>query len=243
MKKSGLLFLFSFLFTNLNGQIIVIQPKDSTYLNIDSVGIWSFKHSLAKGQYWIIQQTICGPDTLGYAEFIANGVKHGTWVEWESRVCIGVYKEGSDEIKYQDFASDRYTKFDETTYDSGYLVTSTSYYTGTSGRDQPLSKFYYPPNTTKLNYWNYSESWSEDGVLLSKTVCDQKGFYEIESFHHNGSPRMKGRTNNSDEHIGTWAFWDEQGELIGKVRFKNGKPKKTIKYQDKELPFWATPEN
>ena len=243
MREIITTFLLLLILVNSNGQTFVLQDGDSTYQdrvifdNRDTTNLWEFKPNLPKGQYWVIEPTECGPDTLKYAEFLNLGIKHGTWIEWESKMCIGTYKDRtiSDEIESWDFASDK-EKYDETVYDSGFLVKTTLYHIGSN---QPHWEHFYPPGATKENEWNLFRIWTETGILAWKMSYSEDRYYEQETYHDNGTLEAKGRTNKKDQHIGTWQFWNDSGELIGEVTYKKGKPKRIEMYRNEELPNWA----
>jgi hypothetical protein len=206
--------------------------------NIDTTNIWKFKPNLGKGKYWVIEQTECGPDTLKYAEYIQDGVKHGTWTQWESGFCVGSYKDNSEEIEKWDFVAKKF-KEEEDIYDSGYLVKSTLYHIGS---EQPVWENFYPEKTTQINQWHISKIWSQEGILRSSTTLVSEGIFEQKDFHENGILKAKGNKTWSDKYdklIGIWLVWDEAGELMAEIAFKKGKPKKILRYQDGDLPFWA----
>lgn len=272
MRKIITTFLLLLILVNSNGQTFVLQDGDSTYQdrvifdNGDSTNLWEFKPNLPKGQYWVIEPTECGPDTLDYAEFLDIGIKHGTWTEWESGLCFGTFKEETEVVDKWSFASEK-EKYSETVYDSGFIVKSTLYHIGSN---QPHWEHLYPDQATKENQWNEERIWREDGTLRWITEVNEDGTTQHEDFYPNGqieaygkfgkngtfagiwkyfyqNGQLKGKGEfesfNAQRYAGWrvpkgyWQYWDEQGQLIAEVTFKRGKPKKIKRHQNIDIPF------
>lgn len=258
--------------TDSIAQVIVLEDGNQKYQNQvifednDTTGLWEFKDNLPTGQYWVIEQTECGPDTLKYAEFITNGIKHGTWTRWESGLCFGTYKENSDEIERWAFASDKDKDY-ETMYDSGFIVKSTVFHIGSN---QPHWEHFYPTRAKKENTWIEERIWTEEGTLRWTTNVHEDGSSTHKDFYPNGQLKAKGKFGKSGTHEGSWIYyyengqlmgqgefepfnarfyagwrvpkgywqyWDEDGSIIAEVTFKKGKPRKVKRHQDKKIPF------
>lgn len=245
--------------------IFEIEKRDTNYLNQvifdngDSTDIWEFKDDLKKGKYIVVSNHDCGKDTLMIAEFIEDKVKHGKWTEWEERLCGGsVEKDGS--VKNWEYWSERELS-EIKIFNNNKIIKTISFHFGTS---QPETEFVYAENALKFNEWIRIKEWSEDGILLREVRRNSNGkedidYYEDgkvksrgefelngtlienwEYFYPNGNMKAKGnfRYEASQKVLkDEWKYWDESGNIIAKVFFKDGEISNYKKYQDKEIPF------
>jgi antitoxin component YwqK of YwqJK toxin-antitoxin module len=218
MKQIIIVLLSVFILTDIKGQVVIFQDGDPRYQDRviwehdETIPIWNLKPILAKGQYWIINQTECGPDTLKYAEFIADGVKHGTWIQWHSGICIGIYGDNSDTIEIWNFASDK-VKDEEIIYESGFLVKSTLFHLRSN---QPHWELFYPKHATKENEWIEERIWREDGTLRWIIKVDEDGTAQQKDFYPNGQVKSFGQFGINGTFIDLWEYYYENGRIMAK---------------------------
>lgn len=277
MKKLLSTFILALTVIGLHGQTYVLEYGDTLFQNRvsfdnwDTSILWEFKPNLEKGEYWIINQTECGPDTLAFAKFLNIGIKHGTWIEWESGLCTGTFKEGTEIVDNWSFSANK-EKYSETVYDSGFIVKSILYHLGSN---QPHWEHRYPKRTIRKNQWNEERIWREDGTLQWSTKVNEDGSAKHSDYYPSGQVQSTGHFGTEGSYLGVWKyyhengqlmsqgyfesfgdketrffngprvpkgfwqFWDNEGNLIAEVKFRNGKLKKIKRYQETDIPVKA----
>lgn len=223
--------------------------------------VWAFKNDLQQGNYVVVATSECGKDTLMTGTFIGDGVKHGVWAEWEPRGC----EQDEGWNFWNAPALNTTTTYDNgfikksTHY---HMLTNTPhieylYPKGAIALDE----------WTEERIWDIEGKLQWRNRFIKSGRIEQTDFYadgKIKSinerrtrralqeswkyFHPNGELMAKGTYEAFGKNVeryytggkipkGEWNYWDEAGDLIAKIYFKDGEILRFDRYQSKAIPF------
>ncbi|MEO9477105.1 MAG: hypothetical protein ABJG41_16285 [Cyclobacteriaceae bacterium] len=231
-------------------------------LKTSSIYIWRTRDDLKKGEYWKVDSTECGVDTLMYFRFLAEGVKHGNWVEWSDKWCSTKTKTWDDE---------KNKKRSETLYDSGMIkqYTQFDFETGTF----PIKQNLYAKSTSNPREWTEIRKFDDYGIHIHSTIQHPNNILQHIDYYANGQVKLIGRFDEEGNSLenwnyfyengekmasgrlepissplarlysfwqiptGHWKYWDSKGELIAEITFDQMKVKDIKRYQKQNLPI------
>jgi antitoxin component YwqK of YwqJK toxin-antitoxin module len=174
-----------------------------------SMYVWRTRDDLKKGEYWKVDSTECGVDTLMYMKFIATGIKHGNWVEWTPKWC-------SNRTKNWDIGKNH--KMSETFYDSGNIKQDTQFDFETG--KIPFNQYLYTSNTSNQKEWTENRRFDNHDIHVHSTFRHPNNILQHVDYYANGQVKLTGQFDQEGNSVGDWNYFYDNGEQMASGRFE-----------------------